>query len=366
MNSSRAVTYVMVAMCAISSAVIRAQVSGVVSGSIQGGASMIPGTSGVAAGAISGVIVDDRGAPVARATVQAMGEAVMPNGARVQVGRSSMPTDANGRFRIDGLPPQSYLVAAMPPFGRPSGIYGAAPSDDQPVSGVTYFPGVIDQKQAQAVKVTANGDQAIFIELQRVQPIHVRGTVSSPSGRSTAGLQIQLQQKFGNSSSSRGVGFVQNDGTFDIAGITPGHYALVVRVAPAVAASEFAAVEIDATDRDIDGLALALGIGGSINGRIVFDGPNPGSAPLGATVSVGPTPGGSFFGPFAAAPVADDWTFQVRGLFGSYRFGLPMILMRQYRPARFEFDGHDIGSGGVEIRDGEHQLVIHLTPITSR
>jgi hypothetical protein len=317
---------------------------------------------------ISGVVVDDRGAPVARASVQALSEVVMPNGVRLPTGGSSIPTDANGRFRIEGLVPQSYLVVAVPPFGgQLRNSNSAAGRDDQPVFGVTYFPGVTDQKQAQTVPVAANGDQAIFIELQRVQPIHVRGTVSSPSGRSTAGLQIQLQQRIGNSGSSRPGGNVQNDGTFDIAGVTPGHYALVARVGSAMAPSDFAAVEIDAADRDIDGLALVLGTGGSVSGRIVFDGAAPGGAPLGATVSVSPAPGSMFFGPMVGpVAVAEDWTFQARGLYGSYRFGVPMMMTGQYRPGRFEFDGRDIGTGTVEIRDGEHQLIIHLRPTASR
>ena len=42
------------------------------------------------------------------------------------------------------------------------------------------------------------------------------------------------------------------------------------------------------------------------------------------------------------------------------------MLIRQYRPARFEFDGRDVGNNDVEIHEGQHQLIIHLALIPPR
>jgi hypothetical protein len=322
-----------------------------------------------ATGAISGTVVDENGTPVAQVMVLAIGEISPPNGIKIPMSIGSRPTDEGGRFKIEGLPAQAFLVAAMPPPPRPFIRPGAAPAPiDQPIYGVTYYPGVASRAQAQTVSVAADGEQAIFIELVRQQPFHIRGTVSGSSGRSPTGLQIMLQQTMGGSSSTRGVGFVQQDGTFDVGDIVPGSYGLQVRVSMDPDA-EFAAQDIEVVDRDLDAVALALGHGGSINGRIVLQGPAIGPAPLGATVSVSPVPGKSFLGrQLGPMAVSEDWTFQIRGLYGTYRFGVPMAGLGPYRPARYEFDGRDIGmaDAGVSIHDGEHTLVMYFAPVVPR
>jgi len=288
------------------------------------------------------------------------------DGRSVEMTRS-MPTDEGGRFRIDRLPAGSYLVAVAPSFSirivRP-GLPSSVATNDQPVDALTYFPGVLDRAQAQPVSIAAGAEQAIFIELQRVQPLHVRGTVSSPSGRSTSGVPLQLQRTIGSGSSSSLVGYVQADGSFDIA-IPPGIYTLAANVSPTI--TEFAVTDLNATKGDIDGIALVLSTGGSVRGQIVFDGPTPGSAPLGAALSLAAMPGGPMLGrPFGPVPVAEDWTFEARGLYGTYRFTGPATLGLPYRTARVEFDGRDVGNSGVEIRDGEHQVVVQLAPIPPR
>ena len=122
-------------------------------------------------------------------------------------------------------------------------------------------------------------------------------------------------------------------------------------------------------DRDLD-VPLTLGTGGSISGRIVFEGGSPGPAPLGASVSIAPIPGQMLAvgRPTGPVGVSDDWTFQARGLYGTFRIGLPMALTGQYRPVRFEFDGRNIGivNTSIEVREGEHQLIMYFAPADVR
>jgi hypothetical protein len=322
-------------------------------------------------GSISGTVVDENGAPVPQVIVHAIGERSAPDGATLPMGMSSRPTDEGGRFKIDGLPAQAFLVAAMPPPGflRPgAGGAPAAQLVSQLVYGITYYPGVASRAQAQPVLVADGADQAIFIELVRQQPFHIRGSVSATSGRSPAGLQIMLQQTIGSSFSTRGIGFVQQDGTFDVGDIVPGSYGLQVGVT-IDPGSEFAAQDIEVVDHDLDAVTLTLGHGGSINGRIVVQAPAIGQAPLGVSVIVSPVPGQTQLGrPMGPVAVSEDWTFQIRGLYGTYRFGVPLAALGQYRPVRVEFDGRSLGTANtaVSVHDGDHELVMYFAPIASR
>jgi len=335
----------------------------VVTGSIGSRIGGIPGGASRPSGSISGVVVDERGAPVVRASVQAIGAMRDPSGSVRLTSRGGMPTDEGGRFKIDGLPQQSFFVAAMPPFTPPR---PGAP-DDQLVYVVTYYPGVTSIDQAQAVAVAEGADVPVIIELRRVQPFHVRGTVTSPSGRSTAGLQVQIVQRFGSGTFTRGGNPVRADGTFDIPAVPPGTHAVSIRVSPMDPASEFATQEITIVDHDLDGIALVLGTGGSINGRVVFDGGAPGPAPLGAMISAMPEIGTvTAMGVRGPGTIAEDWTFRLRGLYGVYRFSLPTTAIGRYRVARIDFDGTTVGNAGVAIHDGDHQLIIYLVPIPTR
>src|SRR6185295_6965183 len=95
---------------------------------------------------------------------------------------------------------------------------------------------------------------------------------------------------------------------------------------------------------------------------IVFDGASPGSAPLCATMTLGTVPGGSIIGrAFTTVAVAEDWTFEAKGLYGSYRFLTPVTLAMQYRVSKVQFDGREVGNNAVEIRGGDHEVVMHLT-----
>src|SRR5947207_72376 len=117
-------------------------------------------------GRITGIVVDENGAPVARAMVQAMGETATSDGTIVQFGLSSAPTDANGRFTIQGVPPQPVLVGALPPprsFARP-GL--SPPQPDEPVYALTYYPGATNRNQAQTLTVPDGGEQTVSIELR--------------------------------------------------------------------------------------------------------------------------------------------------------------------------------------------------------
>lgn len=96
-------------------------------------------------GAIVGHIVDENGDPVEGVNVRAL-KIAFTAGRRQLVGAGSVSPKTNdqGRFRIYGLQPGSYIVSAD---------VGHAGSQDLPGYAATYFPGTSNPGEAQPVTV---------------------------------------------------------------------------------------------------------------------------------------------------------------------------------------------------------------------
>ena len=326
-------------------------------GSIGGGVPISPAQPGSPSATISGSVLDDNDAPVANAMVQAWLEVTTPDGMRRQMG-SSRPTDQGGRFILERLQAAEYIVSVVPFGMRP---YGPA---DQITYGLTFYPGVTDAAKAQRVTASESSGKPITIRVRRSPSLHVRGTVTSPSGRSPAGLSVQLAQTVFTNTMMRSNTVVKPDGTFDLSGVAPGAYTISARIGYNDANSDFAVAEIEVKDRDLDGVRLNLMSGGTIHGRVVLENGSKGTAPLGLSVTlmpglpqmssiVGRMPG--------SAPVASDWTFQMSGLYGRYRFNLQTQGLPDYALVRTVLDRRDIGSAlDVSITAGAHELVFYL------
>jgi hypothetical protein len=333
-------------------------------GSVIGGQG-VPGTvapmyPGGPSAAITGSIVDEEGRPLPRVMVQAWMETTTPDGVRRQMGGGMRPADDQGRFSLERIPPGDYVVAVVPSPALP----GSAETTTYPV---TYYPGVTSIQQAQKVTAVVPPTKDITVPLRRVKAFHARGTVSSPTGRSTQGLQVQVLQRFGNGSMPRATGIVGPDGRFDIAGLASGTYTLSARVSMYTDSStDFAMKEIDVVNGDLDGVELALTSGGTINGRIVFETPVSMPAPLDLSVMAAPGFTSQNLGMITGqvprpAAVGADWTFQIRSLSGQYHFTLQMQGLPDYAVVRTILDGRDIGSTlDVSINSGMHELIVYV------
>ena len=140
---------------------------------------------------------------------------------------------------------------------------------------------------------------------QHASAFHVRGTVTAPSGRSPAGLTVQLSQKIFNSTYTRANSVVRPDGTVDIGGVVSGAYTISTRVGYGETSTDFAVADIKVEGRDADGARLSLTSGWTIRGRLVLDSPVKGTAPLGLAVQMMP-------GSTSQMGNVSDWTFEIR------------------------------------------------------
>lgn len=270
---------------------------------------------------IAGRIADEFGEPVTGATVIALQYRYL-GGARRLVpgtGSSRARTDDQGAYRLYGLMPGEYYVSATLREGE--GAANASLEDEEP-SGYapTYYPGVPSLAEAQRVRVGVGEELAgVSFNLLLTRLARVSGRVVDSRGEPAVRAAVVLvPAETGRGSGLPGGGGarVQPDGTFQIAGVAPGRYLLLVRPAggPGGTGGEFARLTLAVTGGDVHDLFIATAPGAVVRGVVTTDLGQP--LPLegrGISVSaLGVDPSLGIGG--TQARVAADGTFELRGL----------------------------------------------------
>ena len=269
-------------------------------------------------GVITGAIVDEFGDPVAGAQVSALRSRYAGGGRRLLPSGSGQ-TDDRGVFRIYGLAPGDYYISAQ--LRSPSQMMiGASPVGSARVEGYapTYYPGTPDVSEASRVAVKAAQEATnismalVGARLARVAgravnsrgaPV-VQGTVMAmPTDRMSPGIMMSAPA------------VTTADGAFQILGLAPGTYNLMLRPRgnPGPDA-EFATARITVGSSDMDGLMLVTAPGGKARGVITTDeGTPPSMLPEQVGLMARPvTPEPSLM--FGNTVVKPDWTFEMSGL----------------------------------------------------
>ncbi|HYR89411.1 MAG TPA: HEAT repeat domain-containing protein [Terriglobia bacterium] len=317
-------------------------------------------------GIVVGIVINERHEPVANAIVQAFSadDPRQPQ-ARESVQRlkhtsGSASTDAEGRFRISGLPLGEYLIAAAPAPLFPNG--GPVPAH---LYGTTFYPSTLDDQQAVSVSAFSYPATMVEIELVPVRGVRISGSAVSSSGRPTDGLGVKLFHRVGDFGAESNVAVVGAQGTFEIPRVPPGWYRLTVGQATSQSGAdgEFADRLIEVRDRDLDGLALVLGPGASIVGRIVAEPGTSVRSSVGLRVSASVTPEQFSASRPITATVADNWSFRMTGLSGSYQFTVSADRAPALMATRITVDGVQVSAGaGVEVAEGAHEVVLFVAP----
>jgi Carboxypeptidase regulatory-like domain len=231
--------------------------------------------------AITGVVTDEAGDPLEGAYVVAMREQFGPNG-RVFYPAGLSPTpiqsDDEGRYRVYGLRPGTYRVMAT-----------SAMTDDSPLSfGKTYFPGTLNELEAQTVRVDFGLDGVANFAMIPAKRARVSGIVRDSQGRPAAGMRLTLNTPRVSGFGQGDMETLGDDGSFTFEHVLPGQYLLHVRpsaaqrkIAPANV--EWGAMHVNVTGEDISGLTLTTSTGFAISGRVTLDR----SATLPAKLTIG-------------------------------------------------------------------------------
>ncbi len=274
--------------------------------------------------AIAGRVIDSHGDPLENVEVRAM---ALPRSGRGRPQmRSSTSTNDIGEFRVARLPAGRYLLMVVPrrfDFNPTEQLV----ADLQPVP--TYYPGVLSIEQAQPITVE-RGMSLTGLDVMALEGVSsvVSGTAIDPSGQPVRGngsiMARTVTETTGFNGGPVGNGLIKADGTFQIK-LPPGEYQLEARGsrpqqqpgdAPLVGSARVSVTG------DISGLAIVMGGGARISGRLVFEGANEPppfpTANAGAMRVTFGSPDGSLC-QAGRSTLAPDWTFTVESVTGTCR-----------------------------------------------
>lgn len=221
---------------------------------------------------ITGRVVDEDGEPLSGVTVSVQRKRPGKSGRRE--GSGAERTNDLGEYRFPGLFPGQYFVAAVPPpdfhdFARqPEGL---PQSDSKPDTRylTTYYPGVYDGTQAEAITLHAGDETPINFTLIPGRTYGVRGIVTGiPADQKPV---VELVSKAGDTIHQAGE--VRPDGQFEVRGVSPGSY--VARVSSAEAQTAGAAQDVTVVAADVEGVKLAWVRPFTLSGHLRFEGPAP-------------------------------------------------------------------------------------------
>jgi hypothetical protein len=231
---------------------------------------------------ITGVITDDAGDPLPDVGVQVMRERFGPDGRSISLeNRTPVPirTDDEGRYRVYALRPGMYGVMAT-----------AERSDDPTVSfGRTYYPGTVNESEAQLVRVDFGQDAVANFSMIPARRVRLSGFVRTAEGRPASGMRMTLNERRGAGNDQIDVSMLSADGSFTFEHVLPGRYLLHVRPNFAQRQTtptnlEWAATQVNVNGEDISDLILTTSPGFAISGRAIFEGL---TAPPAIKVTVG-------------------------------------------------------------------------------
>ncbi len=188
---------------------------------------------------ISGKVLDQKGEPVTDARVMAL-RRITPPGASTDPPRlipapmqGPQQTNDIGEYRVSGLPPGEYFLAASPRalgFAGPGAASTTGNGGGALTTTTTYYPGTADQAGAHAITVAAGAEVSnIVFTLQTAPAYRVSGMVVDENGAPIAHAMVMLMNDPRRGMMFMGPGGNEqtgDDGRFSIGDVTPGTYRL--------------------------------------------------------------------------------------------------------------------------------------------
>ncbi len=225
---------------------------------------------------ISGRVTDDNGDPLPNLLVAAYRSAFR-DGKRSWTQVSGVQTNDRGEYRLTRLRAGRYRVAASDlqiGIGLAAPPTGPLPEKPEPGNVFTFFGNSADPTHASAVDIGMGEDRrGTDIRIVRAPTLRIRGKVTgAPEDKILMAIAMR-KNSIEAGSTGAGVGLVQQkDGRFEIRGLTPGSYLVMVRAATEVSAASAAAKVVELTDQHLDNVEIAMSPGGELRGNFQVSG----------------------------------------------------------------------------------------------
>ncbi|MGD9904620.1 MAG: carboxypeptidase regulatory-like domain-containing protein [Vicinamibacterales bacterium] len=304
---------------------------------------------------IAGRISDEFGEPLTGAQVSVLRFAYVNGARQLRPAGQSDRTDDQGSYRVFGLPPGEYYVTATLRDDR--GGPRARLDDDVTASGYapTFYPGTTSAAGAQRVTVNLGEElPGVNFGLTLVPLARVSGRILGPGGLTPTGPVMAIpDEAMPLGGGSVRTGQSRADGTFEIRGLAPGRYVLQVGRGRRPTDDLVGRTSIVVAGADVDNVTIALTTAAVATGRIESDSTSPPAVRPGqmrlSAVSADPVPAAAFGGG-ASSPVADDFSFELRGMAGP-------AYLRVSAPSgwyldRILLDGRDVTDTPIPFEPG--------------
>ncbi len=270
---------------------------------------------------ITGRISDEFGEPLTGAQVRVLRYGYAAGARRLMPAGQSDRTDDQGTFRVFGLPPGDYVVSATLNEDRALFRPRAGGTDDEATTGYapTYFPGTTNAGDAQRVTVGLGQElSGIGFGLSLMPLAKVSGRVVGLAGLELAGVVMAMPDDMVRQAMSQPRGAAVNaDGTFELSGLAPGRYSLIVGGRGRRGGDEpTGRTPITVSGVDLSGITIALAPPAVVRGLVVTDTGAVGLRSSQVRVSFTPAQpaGAEAFRGGRGGGINGDFTFEVAGI----------------------------------------------------
>jgi hypothetical protein len=314
-------------------------------------------------GVIYGRVLDQTGEPLIGTRVQALRSGSVRGQRRLQTVGASDLTDDTGSFRIYGLPPGDYFVAAAAGLG-----------DQVKRDPPTYYPGTANFTEAQPIALAPGVEASAEFAMAPVRNARVSGVVVDSAGNPVQAM-VNLVSEAVSAGPAMGAGAAvggpsplqvhadaEANGRFTMENVPPGPYvltAMVFRMAgpappnpgPTTAAQmarqmpEQAAMPLVVNGDDVSGLTIVTTKPSVLTGSIVAD--TGVARPLPRNVRVtqrSVTSGGTSM----SMGSMNDTDFQLVGMAGAFRINV--TVPEGWTVKAVMLDGRDVTDEPIDLR----------------
>lgn len=313
----------------------------------------------MAAGSISGSIVDEEGDPVSQGQIWLFLKSVSSGKSEITM-RGAQQPDSSGSFHFGHLGPGTYFIGvqARPWYAQNSGgmqvgsingqIKGQEsplPSDLDVVYPTTYYPDAVDATAASPITVTEGSSANIQITLRAVPAVHLQ--LSVPELKPDTNMSANAFQigPGGYQLSGGGFGVNSSNNQWELAGFAPGHYVVALQTFAQGHAETLGTRVIDltgSTTLDISRVSKS-----SVSGQIAFQGSERPSGQI-QVVFIGSGRGQSF-----QAVVEANGSFTLKdNVILPGRYGIQLGNAQGFYLKSIDVKGAKFSAGELEIGDG--------------